>query len=125
MAVYEQFTACIQQCNLCAVACDYCASACLEEDDPKPLARCVALNLDCAPACRVAVSYMARGSDAVRAVCEFCAERCEACAEECVGHFSATQTYQHCRDCAEACYRCAEECRRVAGLLGGVSSPSL
>lgn len=114
MAVYEQFAACIQQCNLCAVACDYCAASCLEEPDPRPMARCIALDLDCAQACRLAAAYMARGSEAVRAVCEFCAERCEACGEECVGHTAA-----HCRNCAEVCFRCAEECRRVVGVLEG------
>lgn len=116
MAVYEQFAACIQQCNLCAVACDYCVAACIGEPDPKPLARCAALDLDCAEACRLAVAYMARGSEAARAVCEFCAERCEACGEECVVH---AVKHDHCRDCAEACFRCAEECRRVVGVLDG------
>src|SRR5690242_19857369 len=47
-----RFAACIDACNACADACDHCAAACLAEDDPKPMARCIALDMDCAAMCR-------------------------------------------------------------------------
>lgn len=39
---------CIDACNACAVACDHCAAACLQEADVKSMARCIALDMDCA-----------------------------------------------------------------------------
>ena len=106
---HEQFASCIEACNACASACDHCAIACLGVPDPKPMARCVALDIDCAEACRLAVAYMSRGSELAGAACEFCAQVCEACGAECERH-----KMEHCKRCAEACRRCAEECRRMA-----------
>lgn len=60
---HQQFTTCIEACNDCAVACGHCASACLKESDPKPTARCIALDIDCAQICLVASAFMARGSE--------------------------------------------------------------
>jgi hypothetical protein len=91
---HEQFKACIDACNDCALACNYCASACLKEKDVAMMARCIQLDIDCAEICRLAVGYMARGSELAAAVCEVCATICDAC--------------------AQACRRCAEECRRMA-----------
>ncbi len=103
------YQACIDACNACADACDHCATACLQEDDVKMMARCVALDIDCAAICRLAAGFMARGSSAARMVCTVCAEICQVCGDECARHAHA-----HCRACAEACRRCAEECQRMS-----------
>ena len=102
-------TACIEACNMCANACDMCASACLKEEDVKMMARCIALDIDCAQLCRMASGMMARGSAAAKAICMVCADVCDMCAAECGSHQA-----QHCQDCATACRRCAEECRNMA-----------
>ena len=108
---HEQFKSCIDACNACAEACDHCAASCLKESDVKAMARCIALDVDCAEICRLAAAYMSRGSERAQDMCALCAEVCEACGEECAKH----QKMEHCRRCAEACRRCAEECRRMAG----------
>ncbi len=105
---HTQFASCIEACNECAAACDHCATACLHEPDPKPMARCIALDIDCAEICRLSAAYMARGSEFAGALCGLCAQVCEACAKECAQHQHA-----HCQECAEACRRCADECRRM------------
>ncbi len=107
---HAQYATCIEACNACADACDHCATACLKEPNPKPMARCIALDMDCAGICRMAASYMARDSEFAMQLCAMCADVCEACGAECEKHQMA-----HCRECAEACKRCAEECRRMAG----------
>lgn len=106
---HEQFASCIEACNACADACDHCAAACLQEPDPKAMARCIALDMDCAQICRMAASYMARGSEFASTICQACAELCEACGDEC-----AKFQMEHCQACAQACRRCADECRRMA-----------
>lgn len=105
---HEQYESCIQSCNDCADACDHCAAACLGEDDVKMMARCIALDVDCAAICRLAASYMARGSEFAGALCQVCADICDACGEECAKHDS-----DHCQRCAEACRQCAAECRKM------------
>lgn len=104
-----RYSACIEACNACALACDQCGTACLAEDDPKPMARCIALDMDCASACRFAAGLMARDGEFASSACAMCAEICEACGAECGKH-----DMDHCKACAEACRRCAEECRRMA-----------
>jgi hypothetical protein len=111
---HEVVQACIDACNACADACDHCASACLEEDASERLARCIALDIDCAAICRVAAGYMARGSELAGELCAASAVVCERCAEECAQHTHMG----HCRVCAEACRRCAKECRRMAAGTG-------
>jgi hypothetical protein len=106
---HQQFQSCIDACNDCAVACDHCAASCLKEKDVQAMARCIALDIDCAEICRLAAAYMSRGSELSGAICEICAEVCEACGKECAKH-----KMEHCQKCAEACRRCAEECRRMA-----------
>lgn len=105
---HAQFNSCIEACHACAVACNHCASSCLQEQDVTPMARCIALDLDCAEICTLAASLMSRGSDQSQAVCALCADACQACADECRKH-----PMDHCRQCAEACTRCADECRRM------------
>ncbi|MGV3654041.1 MAG: four-helix bundle copper-binding protein [Noviherbaspirillum sp.] len=111
---HQQFQSCIEACNACAIACDHCAASCLQEADPKPMARCIALDIDCAQACRLAVGYMARGSEMAGIFCQACAEVCDACGDEC-----AKFQMDHCQECAQACRRCADECRRMAGMTPG------
>lgn len=111
---YDQFAACIEACNTCAAACDHCATACLQEGEVKSLARCIALDIDCAQICRMAAGYMARGSELASYLCKFCEEVCGACGEECAKH-----PMDHCQRCTEACRRCADECRRMATRMPG------
>ena len=104
-----RYASCIEACNACADACDRCAAACLAEEDPKAMARCIALDMDCAAICRLAAGFMARESENAQALCALCTEICEACFGEC-----ATHDMDHCKACAQACRRCADECRRMA-----------
>jgi hypothetical protein len=90
----------------CAAECNHCATACLDEKDIKMLARCIKLDIDCADICKLAASYVARGSEHAQHVLNECAEICEACAEECEKH----SHMEHCKKCAEACRNCAELC---------------
>lgn len=73
------------------------------------MARCIALDRDCAKLCFTASALMASGSDFSEAICRVCAEACRACGEECRRHEKA-----HCQRCAEACEHCAEECEKMA-----------
>ena len=106
---HEQFNNCIDACNDCALACDHCASACLKERDVAAMARCIQLDMDCAEICRLAVGFMARGSELAADVCDTCATICDACAQECTKHQMV-----HFQECAKACRRCAQECRQTA-----------
>lgn len=106
---HAEFETTIAACYDCAAACDHCATACLQEPDPKSMARCIALDLDCADICRLAAAYMARGSEFAKEICTFCAKVCEECGAECAKH-----QVDHCQACAAACRRCVEECRRMA-----------
>jgi len=100
---------CIAACNACAVACLHCAASCLQEPDVKMMARCIALDTDCAQLCQLSVSLMAGRSELAPSVCRICADACDACAEECLKH-----DMDHCQQCAEACRRCAQACRAMA-----------
>lgn len=107
---HEAYKSCIEACNSCADTCDHCSTACLGEDEVKPMARCIALDIDCAAICRMAAAFMARGSECAQRLCALCAEICQMCGDECAKH-----SHDHCRACADACRRCAEECRRMSG----------
>lgn len=113
---HQSMQTCIDACYDCAVACDHCASACLQEQDVKSLARCIALDIDCAEICRTAAGFMSRGSECAGAICGICADVCDACAEECERH-----PMDHCRECAAACRKCADECRRMATTTPGAT----
>jgi hypothetical protein len=115
----EQYATCIEACNACADACDSCSTACLQEQNMPALARCIALDMDCAEICRLASAYMARNSMFAAQLCKQCEEVCEACGEECAKHQMA-----HCQRCAEACRRCADECRRIAQAAGATRASS-
>lgn len=101
---------CIRACEQCAEECEHCASACLQEQDVKMMAKCIALDRDCADICGLAARWMARGSDYAKSLCRLCAEVCRACAAECRKH-----KMEHCQRCADACERCAKECEAFAG----------
>lgn len=110
-----RYRPCIDACLACVQACNDCAASCLREADPKAMAACIALDMDCADICQLAVAMMARQSEHAPALCELCAEVCEACALECGRHIMT-----HCLDCALACKRCAQECRKMGAT--GVSA---
>ena len=102
---------CIAACNACADACDHCSTACLQELDVKPMARCIALDMDCAALCRLAASCIARDSEFAKRLCSLCALVCDTCGEECARH-----GHDHCRHCALTCKTCAEACRRMVAV---------
>jgi hypothetical protein len=116
--VSPRYTPCIEACHRCAVACNHCAASCLRETDVASMARCIALDVDCAAMCTFAADTMARDSEFARAVCGLCADICESCADECARH-----PMDHCRDCAAACRDCAEQCRRMAAAPPNPSQP--
>lgn len=100
----------ISMLNECAVECNHCTAACLEEQDVKMLAKCIKLEIDCAEICRLATSFLARGSEHAEHILKECAELCEACAKECEKH----SHMEHCKKCAETCRKCAEACQQTA-----------
>lgn len=106
---HQKFRACIEACNACAGACNHCAASCLQEQDIKSLARCIALDVDCAEICVLAAAAMARASESSKVICTACADVCEQCGAECAKH-----QMEHCQQCARACMECAQECRRMA-----------
>ena len=73
------------------------------------MARCIALDLECADICRLAASSIARGGEHMQVICALCADACRGCAAECSMHDMA-----HCQRCAEACKRCADACLAMA-----------
>ncbi len=48
---HKQDESCIEACNTCAVECEHCATECLREQDVQSMARCIALDRDCAKVC--------------------------------------------------------------------------
>lgn len=75
------------------------------------MARCIALDMDCAQLCAVAAAAMARDSEHAQALCGVCVDICQACGDECAKHEMA-----HCQECAKACRQCAQECHNMAAL---------
>ena len=108
---HQKYNSCIDACYACATACNHCAASCLQEQDVKAMARCIALDIDCAESCLLAAAAMARASEQAKAICAMCAQVCEACGEECARHKMA-----HCQECAQMCRRCAQECRNMAAM---------
>jgi hypothetical protein len=105
----EHHDAASQACHACADACDRCAVACLAEPQPKVLARCIELDIDCAQLCRLAQGFLARGSPYDSVVCAAVVVLCDACASECEKHRMA-----HCLECAAACRRASKACAWIA-----------
>ena len=100
---------CLRACNECAAACLQCATACLKESDPKPMVRCIGLDLECADICGLAARSIASGGEHMKAVLSLCAKACETCATECAKH-----AMDHCKRCADACKSCAVACHALA-----------
>ena len=48
----QMHRACMEACNASAVSCLQCVAACLKETDVKSMANCIALDLECADACK-------------------------------------------------------------------------
>lgn len=111
---HQQFAACIEACYACADACDHCMTSCLAEADSKSMARCIALDVDCAQLCRLVSAYMARDSEHATVLCATCADLCDACGEEC----EKFTDMEHCKQCAEACRQCAQACRQMSSTAG-------
>lgn len=112
MSYLKKYNACIDACNTCAIACNYCAGSCLQEKDVQMMARCIALDIDCAQMCTLAVAAMARGSEHAQAICNLCADLCQSCAQECDKH-----DMKHCKECSKACVQCVKECRQMATMV--------
>ena len=104
----SRYWECIAACARCALLCDFCAAACLRDVHAEHMLNCVALNMDCADACRMTAAALSRDTPHVSAFCELCARVCESCATECENHDA-----DHCQDCAESCRHCAELCREL------------
>lgn len=100
---------CLRALNECATSCLQCATACLQEDNPKPMTHCIALDFQCADICALAARSIALNWDHVYDICVLCSNACDACAAECGKHAMG-----HCQKCADACRRCAEACRSMA-----------
>jgi uncharacterized membrane protein len=113
-----RLAAVIDALNACAETCTACADACLSEESVAELARCIALNLNCADICLATARMLSRhaGEDGAisRSMLEACATVCRACAEECAKH---AERQQHCRVCAEACRSCERACRDLVVAL--------
>lgn len=105
MTAYHHYKLCIDALLNCAALCNHCASSCIKEEDPKMMAHCVQLSMECAAICYATAQLMSLGSDAVKELAKLCAVMCDACAEECNKH-----TSDHCLECAAACTKCADEC---------------
>ena len=103
------YMSCINACRSCATACHQCFAECLKEEDVTMMARCIALDVDCAAVCSFAANAMARNSEHAKAICALCAEICSACGNECEKHQA-----EHCKSCATACHKCAQECAAMA-----------
>jgi hypothetical protein len=111
---------CIEACFDCAQACTACADACLGEENPKEMARCIRLDLDCADVCgamgRILSRQTAFEPAMVRAALQACAEACRLCGEECE-HHASEMSMEHCRACGEACRRCEAACNNVLSAI--------
>lgn len=104
---------------LCSTTCSQCADACLAEPGlSHELARCIAMDLDCADICSVTARVVARQSEhpghLTRAQLEACAVACTSCADECDHH---RPHLAHCRICAETCRRCEAACRELLAAI--------
>lgn len=60
---HQQHASCIEACDQCAAACNHCSTACLQEQDVKMMARCIALDMDCAAICQLASAHASQMSE--------------------------------------------------------------
>jgi hypothetical protein len=101
-----------------AHACVSCADACIGEPDPRLLARCIRMTLDCADVCQATWRMLTRQQEPdiamVARQLDLCAYACRRAAEECEKH---AKTHAHCATCGEACRWCEKACDTLlAGL---------
>jgi hypothetical protein len=92
---YHENKKTIEACLACAALCHHCASSCLQETDPKMMARCIQLDMECAAICTATAQLLSLGSPHATALAKICADACAACATECSKH-----TNEHCKECA-------------------------
>lgn len=105
----ELYQPCIDSCQKALLACETCAEACKSEGNAQMMQRCIALDIDCAEFCKLAIDFMQRESEFCSLICEDCAEICRECAEECAKH-----PQEHCQICAQMCNACADTCLSMA-----------
>ncbi|WP_293300311.1 four-helix bundle copper-binding protein [Pedobacter sp. UBA4863] len=89
----------------CMQACEQCATACLQETEVTPMAKCIALDRDCADICALTARLLMRNSEVAHNMLMLCETICRHCAEECGSH-----EHEHCTLCAAACNACGEAC---------------
>jgi len=104
----DALQACIETCLHCADECEANSRACGALPGSDELAHCIALAHDCAEFCRMAATFMQRGSHYSAEICRVCAELCDVCSAACREHDHAA-----CQACAEVCHHCASECRHL------------
>ena len=105
----EKMDRCLESCAECSKVCMKMVMHCLEKGGEHADPAHIRLLLDCAEICKVAASFMARGSDFANQLCELCAEICDKCADSCE-KLADDEDMKH---CAEVCRKCAEECRKM------------
>lgn len=102
----------------CALTCNVCADACLSEQNVQDLARCIALNLDCADICTTTAAVISRQTgfttDLIRAQLQACKAVCKECGDECRKH---AQMHEHCKICSDACHKCMQTCDQLIQML--------
>ncbi|MDF2475562.1 MAG: hypothetical protein K0S24_1045 [Sphingobacterium sp.] len=104
----QKFQNCISACWQCVTACQSCALACTNENDIEMMAKCIALNIECAILGSTTAQLLAIDSFYAKELVKICAEICSNCAEECFKY-----KYKHCQSCAKACEHCAIACNAI------------
>ena len=74
---------CIESCAECSKTCMKMVVPCLEKGGKHAEPTHIRLLLDCAEICKLATSFMARGSDFENQLCALCAEISDKCAKRC------------------------------------------
>lgn len=105
----EKMRRCIQNCLECANICHQTIHHCLEMGGKHADPAHIRLLMDCAEACMMSASMMARQSSFHAQHCHLCAEICEACEKSCRKTGDDAQILA----CADACKQCAKSCREM------------
>jgi hypothetical protein len=97
---------CIESCSECLVACEVCAETCAALEGMQGTIR---LCRDCIGVCSTTISFLARGSQLSKELCQVTATACQRCYEE-------TQScgIDECQACARACLATVEACTMMA-----------
>ena len=101
---------CILECQTCETVCLDTMNHCLNLGGEHASPEHMTALIDCAAACAMSASFMARGSPQHVKTCGLCAELCDRCALSCeqIGNDATMKA------CTETCRRCAESCRKMA-----------